>query len=117
MCVTVVEPTWLVDLGKGCPMLRLSPPLASPPPRYDQDADEATCYVAPSYGIHNWRLPAVVMPLRRASQGDVELQVRSISQRSTRRRCQARQLPNLHSQISTFTRSHFHTGAMTNSCR
>ena len=79
MCVTVVEPTWLVDLGKGCPMLRLSPPLASPPPRYDQDADQATCYVAPSYGIHNWRLPAVVMPLRRASQGDVELQVHSIA--------------------------------------
>ena len=31
--------------------------------------------LALTVGIHNWRLPAVLMPLSRAAQGDVELQV------------------------------------------
>lgn len=57
--VTVVQKQWIAAVGASSPLLKWSPPLASPPPFYDSEADAIICYSRPRYGPHGWELPAV----------------------------------------------------------
>ena len=72
--VTPISPGWLRSVlgggggggGHRCPLLRYAPPLTAPPPFYDVERDQICCYSMPTYGVHRWELPAVVLPLHTA---------------------------------------------------
>mmetsp|Transcript_1640 Transcript_1640/g.2216 ORF Transcript_1640/g.2216 Transcript_1640/m.2216 type:complete len:421 (-) Transcript_1640:188-1450(-) len=61
-CVTVLDPSWLVSLGEGSPLLSLSDPLTAPSPCYDVKNDLLCVYVMPRYGVHSWELGAHKVP-------------------------------------------------------
>lgn len=68
--VSVVDPSWITELARDCPLLHFSEPLQSPQPSYDAEADEMRCYVIPTYGIHNWELTPMKTSLAEACKGD-----------------------------------------------
>ncbi|KAG7593773.1 Helicase-associated domain [Arabidopsis thaliana x Arabidopsis arenosa] len=53
---TRVKPEWLVKHAKS--LCVFSAPLKDPKPYYSSEEDRALCWVVPSFGPHNWELPA-----------------------------------------------------------
>ncbi|CAA0264137.1 ATP-dependent RNA helicase DEAH13 [Arabidopsis thaliana] len=53
---TRVRPEWLVKHAKS--LCVFSAPLKDPKPYYSSEEDRVLCWVVPSFGPHNWELPA-----------------------------------------------------------
>ncbi|KAL1222171.1 ATP-dependent RNA helicase DEAH13 [Cardamine amara subsp. amara] len=53
---TRVKPEWLVKHAKS--LCVFSAPLKDPKPYYSSEEDRVACWVIPSFGPHNWELPA-----------------------------------------------------------
>ena len=68
--VSAIDATWLPDLTRDCPLLKFSEPLQTPLPTYDALEDAVRCHVVPTYGVHNWELTPVKMPLCDACCGN-----------------------------------------------
>jgi len=65
--VTVIQKQWIATLGASSTLLKWSPPLQSPSPFYDNEADGIMCYCTPRYGPHAWELPITKRPMTECS--------------------------------------------------
>ena len=59
--VTPIEPQWISDISSDTRLLSYGPPVAVPPPSYDDNQDGVLCSVSTKYGSHGWKMP----PIRR----------------------------------------------------
>ena len=57
---SAIDPAWLVEITPA--LIRLSPPILEPMPRYDAAADATLCWQTPTYGHAGWTLPVVPRP-------------------------------------------------------
>jgi ATP-dependent RNA helicase DHX37/DHR1 len=57
--ITPIDTSWLGELAKGCRLLSIGDPLATPVPSYDKGKDAIMCSVTTLFGSNGWEIPPV----------------------------------------------------------